>query len=75
MALSLEKNPEKKMLSKVILDIALPPEFPQKYRRAVVKAAELCSVAKHLQDPPVIEVLTNSASAARCSSRSAVGCR
>ncbi len=54
--LSLERNPKKKMLSKVALDIVLPPEFPEKYRRAVIKAAELCSVAKHLQEPPVIEV-------------------
>ena len=59
--LNVERNPKKRMLSKVTLDIVLPPEFPEKYRRAVMKAAELCAVTKHLQEPPVIEVRTTPA--------------
>jgi len=59
--LSVERDSKKKMLSKVSLDIVLPPEFPEKYRRAVVNAAELCSVVKHLEDPPMVEVRTTTA--------------
>lgn len=59
--LSVERDPKKKMLSRITLNIVLPPEFPDKYRRAVVNAAELCTVVKHLQDPPVVEVHTTTA--------------
>ncbi|MFA5140137.1 MAG: OsmC family protein [Elusimicrobiota bacterium] len=53
-----EKDPETKMVSKISIDIHLPPEFPEKYKTAVVKAAELCTVKKHLVQPPIVEVKT-----------------
>lgn len=43
---------DKKRLSRVTLDITLPPGFPEKYRNAVVKTAELCTVKKVISDPP-----------------------
>lgn len=43
-------------LAKVGLRINLPPEFPEKYRNAVAKAAELCSVKKAIMNPPEFEV-------------------
>lgn len=42
----------KRKLAKVAIDIDLPPGFPEKYRNAVVKAAELCTVKKVIADPP-----------------------
>jgi ribosomal protein S12 methylthiotransferase accessory factor len=42
----------KKRLSRVILDIILPPGFPEKYRNAIVKTAELCTVKKVIMEPP-----------------------
>jgi putative redox protein len=42
----------KRHLSRVTLDIMLPPGFPEKYRNAVVKTAELCTVKKVISDPP-----------------------
>jgi ribosomal protein S12 methylthiotransferase accessory factor len=42
----------KKRLAKVVMDIDLPHGFPEKYRNAIVKAAELCTVKKVLMDPP-----------------------
>ena len=44
------------MLGRVEIEIMLPPDFPEKYREAIVRAAELCSVAKLLQKPPAILV-------------------
>lgn len=41
-----------KQLSKVMLDIMLPVGFPEKYRNAIVKTAELCSVKKVIMNPP-----------------------
>ena len=46
------------MVSKVRLDINLPPDFPEKYRAAVVRAAEQCAVKKHFEHPPRFEITT-----------------
>ena len=42
----------KRKLAKVILQVNLPPEFPEKYRNAVLKAAELCAVKQAIMNPP-----------------------
>jgi len=53
------RNSETKLIDRFRIDIQLPPDFPEKYRNAVVKAAKLCSVAKHLENPPEIEVTSS----------------
>jgi putative redox protein len=53
---SMKYNPGSKLTDKIIIDIQLPAEFPEKYKDAVIKAADLCTVKRHLADPPVIEV-------------------
>jgi putative redox protein len=42
----------KKRLSRLTIDILLPSGFPEKYRNAIVKTAELCTVKKVISDPP-----------------------
>lgn len=42
----------KERLARVAIDIDLPPGFPEKYRNAIVKTAELCAVKKAIMDPP-----------------------
>lgn len=42
----------KSKLARVDIEITLPAGFPEKYRNAVVKAAELCSVKKVIMNPP-----------------------
>jgi putative redox protein len=42
----------KRRLARVAIEIDLPPGFPEKYRNAIVKAAELCTVKKVIMDPP-----------------------
>lgn len=54
--LNTERNAESKMIGKIKVEIQLPFNFPEKYKNTVVKAAELCTVKKHLFDPPVIEI-------------------
>lgn len=44
------------MVGKITLDVTLPPDFPQKYKAAVIKAADACTVKRHLLLPPEIEV-------------------
>lgn len=48
----------KRRVSKVGLVINLPPEFPERYQKAIVKAAELCSVKKSIMHPPEFSIST-----------------
>ncbi len=51
-------NPMNGMVGKVEMEIQVPPEFPEKYRPALVRAAELCAVKKHMEQPPQFEIYT-----------------
>ena len=57
-SMSWERNPETKLISRITIRMTLPPGFPEKYRSAVVRAADQCAVKKHLLDAPAIEVVT-----------------
>jgi len=46
------------MVAAVGIDIQVPPEFPEKYRDALTRAASQCAVKKHLEAPPRMEVRT-----------------
>ncbi len=52
------------MVTKVLLDIQLPPDFPAKYKEAVIRSAEQCTVKKHLANPPKFEITTSDVVAA-----------
>jgi putative redox protein len=52
------KGNEGKKIEKVSIEIQIPPDFPEKYKAAVVKAAELCTVKKMIQNPPEFEIFT-----------------
>lgn len=52
-------NPITRMVDQVELDIQVPPSFPEKYKDAVVRSAELCAVKKHLENPPTFDVHTS----------------
>lgn len=45
-------------LAQVRLDIHLPPGFPEKYKEAVIRAADQCAVKRTLQDPPQFDIRT-----------------
>ena len=53
------RNDTTHMVEKVIIDINLPPDFPEKYKAAVIKTAQSCSVKKFLDAPPEIQIATN----------------
>jgi ribosomal protein S12 methylthiotransferase accessory factor len=60
---AMDYDMSKRLVGKVRLDIQLPADFPAKYRDAVVNAANLCAVKKHLLDPPELEVSSSIAEA------------
>jgi putative redox protein len=43
-------------IGKLTLDIHLPEGFPEKHRGSIVRAADLCSVKKHILTPPEFEI-------------------
>ena len=47
-----EGNRETGMVGRVVLDIHVPPSFPEKYRAALIRSAEQCAVKKHMEHPP-----------------------
>lgn len=47
------------MVTKVAIDIQLPPGFPEKYKDAVIRSAEQCAVKKHIEHPPQFEIKAN----------------
>lgn len=61
---NLEVDRASGMVSKISLDLQLPPNFPEKYKSAVIRAAEQCTVKKHFEHPPKFEISANIAPAA-----------
>lgn len=51
-------NPMTRMVETVDLDIVVPPDFPEKYHAALIRAADQCAVKKHLEQPPTFNVQT-----------------
>ena len=49
------------LITKIDLDLKLPAGFPEKYKSAVVNAMNLCTVKKHLHQPPEFEITTTEA--------------
>ena len=58
LVMKIGRNPETKRIEKISLEIQLPAEFPEKYKTAVIKAVNSCSVKEHILNPPVFEVET-----------------
>jgi putative redox protein len=52
------RNPMTGMVEKIDLEIQVPPEFPEKYYDALIRAADQCAVKKHLENPPKFNVYT-----------------
>jgi ribosomal protein S12 methylthiotransferase accessory factor len=52
------KNPETHRVDTVSLRIQLPPGFPEKYRAAILRSVDQCSVKKHILEPPKFDVQT-----------------
>ena len=50
--------PETGVLTRVEIDVEVPPSFPEKYHEALVRVADQCAVKKAIQAQPVFEVKT-----------------
>jgi ribosomal protein S12 methylthiotransferase accessory factor len=54
--LTLEKDEAGKGVSRVRLEVLLPPAFPEKYRDAILRAVDQCKVKRHILEPPQFDV-------------------
>jgi putative redox protein len=48
----------RKLVTRIMLELTLPKTFPEKYRESVISAANLCTVKRHLKEPPEVEIVT-----------------
>lgn len=54
----MHNDPMTGMVKHIELEIQVPPSFPEQYHGALVRAAELCAVKKHIESPPQFEIYT-----------------
>jgi putative redox protein len=52
-----EKDPESKLIGKITLEVQLPADFPEKYKRAIVKAVDTCTVTLNIMKAPAFEIV------------------
>jgi ribosomal protein S12 methylthiotransferase accessory factor len=62
-----ELDPETKLPARIELALTLPSSFPEKYRPAILRAAEGCKVKKTIAAAPVIEVVVREPALAHAS--------
>ncbi|MBN2104971.1 OsmC family protein [bacterium] len=51
-------DPEVKRYTKIIFDLTLPNNFPEKYIKGIQRAMDLCSVKRYMMDPPEFDSVT-----------------
>jgi ribosomal protein S12 methylthiotransferase accessory factor len=52
-----ERGEVSKMIDKVSIAVDIPAGFPEKYRSALLKAVDHCTVKAHMMRPPQFEVV------------------
>ena len=48
----------KTFIEKIVIEITVPPAFPEKYHKALIKVADQCTVKKTIMNPPKFEIKT-----------------
>jgi len=55
---TMERDEKTHMVTSVALRIELPKDFPDKYKDSLIRAVDLCTVKKHIMNPPTFTILT-----------------
>ncbi len=56
MSLEIQRNEKTHIIENIYINVVLPPDFPEKYKASVIRAAELCTVKKTIENPPEFHV-------------------
>lgn len=59
MTITAEKGEASKLIEKITINVSLPTGFPEKYRFAVTKAIDHCTVKANIMRPPHFEIVVN----------------
>ncbi len=54
--MQVERDADGRRVTRLAIEIHLPATFPEKHRDAVIRAADLCAVKKHILHPPAFEI-------------------
>ena len=57
LSLDIERDEATHTTTKIIIELKLPENFPVKYKKAILRAAEQCAVKKTLENPPEIDMV------------------
>jgi ribosomal protein S12 methylthiotransferase accessory factor len=53
-----ERDPQTHSVTRITIEIVLPSDFPEKYKKALLHTVDLCAVKKTMLDPPEFDVRT-----------------
>ena len=56
LTMTCNRDEENNMYTKMSINLKLPQGFDKKYRKAIVRSMDLCSVKKHMLNPPEFEI-------------------
>jgi len=56
LVLKTETNDQTRLVENIIITIHVGEHFPEKYKDAIIKTASLCTVKKHLENPPKVHL-------------------
>jgi len=59
LTMNCEFDPSGRICQKLSIDLRVPAGFPEKYKKAIVRTMDLCSVKKHIINPPEFEIKTS----------------
>jgi len=59
LSMECERDENKNRYPKMSINLRLPEGFDEKYRKAIIRSMDLCSVKKHMLDPPEFEITTS----------------
>jgi ribosomal protein S12 methylthiotransferase accessory factor len=57
--LTFDQDTQTHLVKKVKMQILLPPDFPPKYKTALIKSVSLCTVKRNITSPPEFEIIAN----------------
>ena len=50
------RDPETKRIATIRIELKLPPGFPERYHRVILRAVDQCAVKRHIVQPPEFDV-------------------
>jgi len=59
LSVEVQSHDKTRLVEKMIFNIDLAPEFPQKYTPALIRSMKLCYLKKHFEYPPQFEFVTH----------------